>query len=53
VVAVVRQLAAAIAPVVPTSATRLIELIDSGAGGAAIAQPTPAFPRLELAVAAA
>jgi methionyl-tRNA synthetase len=53
VVAVVRQLAAAIAPVVPTSAARLIELIDSGAGGAPIAQPTPAFPRLELAVAAA
>jgi methionyl-tRNA synthetase len=53
VVAVVRQLAAAIAPVVPTSAARLIELIDSGTGGAPIAQPTPAFPRLELAVAAA
>ncbi|MCY7398745.1 MAG: methionine--tRNA ligase, partial [Sphingomonas bacterium] len=53
VVAAVRQLATAIAPVVPGSAARLIELIDSGADGAPIAQPTPAFPRLELAEASA
>jgi len=51
IVAAVRQLAAAIAPVVPGSAARLIELIDSGSGGPPIAQPTPAFPRLELAQA--
>ena len=51
VVAAVRQLAFAIAPVVPGAAARLIELIDSGAEGSPIAQPTPAFPRLELAEA--
>jgi methionyl-tRNA synthetase len=45
----VRQLATAIAPVVPGSAARLLDLIASGAGGAPIAQPTPVFPRLELA----
>jgi len=49
VIAAVRALAAAIAPVVPGSAGRLIELIDSGKQGTPIAQPTPAFPRLELA----
>ena len=52
VVEAVRQLAAAIAPVVPTSANRLLDLIASGADGAPIAQPTPAFPRLELAASA-
>ncbi len=51
VVAAVRQLAEAIAPVVPGSARRLIHLIDSGADGVPIGQPTPAFPRLELAEA--
>ncbi len=51
VVEAVRQLATAIAPVVPGSAARLLELIASGAGGAPIAQPTAAFPRLELAAA--
>ena len=51
VVAAVRQLAFAIAPVVPGSASRLIELIDSGAKGSPIPQPTPAFPRLELSEA--
>ena len=52
VVEAVRQLAAAIAPVVPGSANRLLDLIASGADGAPIAQPTPAFPRLELAASA-
>ncbi|MEO6256276.1 MAG: methionine--tRNA ligase, partial [Sphingomicrobium sp.] len=45
----VRRLAEAIAPVTPGSAERLIALIESGSGGAAIAQPVPIFPRLELA----
>jgi methionyl-tRNA synthetase len=49
IVAAVGQLARAIAPVVPGSAAALIALIESGANGAAIAQPTPVFPRLELA----
>lgn len=48
VIAAVRQLAEAVAPVLPASAATLIELIDSGAGGAPIAQPTPIFPRLDL-----
>ncbi|MEO5773331.1 MAG: methionine--tRNA ligase [Sphingomicrobium sp.] len=47
-VVAVRQLAEAIAPVVPASAQKIIDLIDSGAGGSPIAQPTPIFPRLEL-----
>ena len=49
VVEAVRQLAAAIAPVVPTSAEKLLALIASGADDTPIAQPTAAFPRLELA----
>jgi len=49
VVEAVRQLATAIAPVVPTSAEKLLALIASGADGTPIAQPTAAFPRLELA----
>ncbi|HXG99836.1 MAG TPA: methionine--tRNA ligase [Sphingomicrobium sp.] len=49
IVAAVRVLARAIEPVVPGSARRLIEVIDGGAGGVPIAQPTPLFPRLELA----
>jgi methionyl-tRNA synthetase len=48
-VAAVRALAQAIAPVVPESAQKIIGLIDSGAGGQPIAQPQPVFPRLELA----
>ena len=48
IVEAVRRLATAIAPVVPGSAARLLELIASGANGAPIAQPTPVFPRLEL-----
>jgi len=47
-VAVVRELAVAIAPIIPQSAEKLLTLIDSGKGGAAIAQPAPLFPRLEL-----
>ena len=45
----VRMLAEAVLPVIPTSAERLIALIDSGKDGAPIAQPTPIFPRLDLA----
>ena len=49
VVVAVQKLAEAIAPVVPGSAARLLALIASGDDGAPIAQPVPAFPRLELA----
>ena len=48
IVAAVRMLAEAVAPVIPGSAASLIALIDSGEGGQKIAQPTPIFPRLEL-----
>ena len=47
-VAAVERLAKAVAPVVPSSAQRLLDLIASGEGGQAIAAPTPVFPRLEL-----
>ncbi len=47
-VASVRMLAQAIAPVIPASAEALIAAIDVGADGAPIAQPVPLFPRLEL-----
>jgi methionyl-tRNA synthetase len=47
-VVAVRELARAIAPVIPTSADKLLSLIDAGEGGTPIAQPTPLFPRLEL-----
>jgi methionyl-tRNA synthetase len=47
-VAAVRELARAIAPVIPDSADKLLSLIDAGKGGLPIAQPTPLFPRLEL-----
>jgi methionyl-tRNA synthetase len=47
-VAAIRPLAAAISPVVPSSAQKIIDLIDSGAGGVPIEQPAPIFPRLEL-----
>ena len=47
-VAAVRSLTVAIAPIIPQSADRLLTLIDSGQGGIPIAQPQPLFPRLEL-----
>jgi methionyl-tRNA synthetase len=47
----VRQLAQAIAPVIPASAGKLIALIDAGKGGTPIAPPQPLFPRLELEAA--
>ena len=47
-VAAVRELTRAIAPIVPESADKLMTLIESGEGGAPIPQPTPLFPRLEL-----
>ena len=48
-VVAVRNLAEAVRPVIPASAEKLIALIDSGMDGTPIAQPTPIFPRLELA----
>ena len=51
VVAAVSKLATAIEPVVPTSAGKLLAVIAGGADGTPIEQPTPAFPRLELAEA--
>ncbi len=50
IVACVRALATGIAPVVPASAAKILDFIASGEG-ASIAQPTPVFPRLELAEA--
>ena len=47
-VVAIRALTVAVAPVIPASANKLLTLIDSGKGGAAIAQPQPIFPRLEL-----
>jgi len=47
-VAAVRRLAEAVAPVIPDSAEKLMALINGGEGGVAIAQPVPLFPRLEL-----
>jgi methionyl-tRNA synthetase len=47
-VAAVRALTVAVAPVIPQSADKLLTLIDSGQGGTPIAQPQPLFPRLEL-----
>jgi methionyl-tRNA synthetase len=47
-VAAVRELTRAIAPIIPESADKLLSLIDAGEGGAPIPQPTPLFPRLEL-----
>jgi methionyl-tRNA synthetase len=47
-VVAVRDLARAIAPIIPESAAKLMTLIDAGEGGARIPQPTPLFPRLEL-----
>jgi methionyl-tRNA synthetase len=48
-VAAIRLLTVAVAPIVPGSADKLLTLIDSGQGGTPIAQPQPIFPRLELA----
>ncbi len=47
-VVAIRQLAVAVAPIIPGSADKLLSLIDAGGGGAPIPQPTPLFPRLEL-----
>jgi len=47
-VAAVRMLAEAVVPVIPVSAEKIIALIDAGADGTPIDQPTPLFPRLEL-----
>ena len=47
-VAAVRQLTEAVAPIIPGSADKLLALIDSGQSGQPIAQPQPLFPRLEL-----
>jgi methionyl-tRNA synthetase len=47
-VAAVRELARAIAPIIPASAEKLLEAIAVGEGGTPIAQPAPLFPRLEL-----
>jgi len=47
-VAAVRQLTRAIAPIIPESAHKLLSQIGAGEGGAPIPQPVPLFPRLEL-----
>jgi len=47
-VAAIRRLTVAIAPIIPESAGKLLSLIDAGEGGVPIAQPVPLFPRLEL-----
>ena len=47
-VAAVRLLAEAVAPVIPSSAAKIIALIDAGVDGTPIEQPAPLFPRLEL-----
>ena len=52
-VVAIRELATAVAPVIPASAARLIALIDGGADGNAIDAPMPVFPRLELVEAEA
>jgi methionyl-tRNA synthetase len=46
-VAAIRKLAEAVVPVIPSSAQKLVEVIDAGLQ-APIAQPVPLFPRLEL-----
>jgi hypothetical protein len=47
-VTAIRRLAVAVLPVIPASAERLIKVIDDGLSGG-LDQPTPIFPRLELA----
>jgi methionyl-tRNA synthetase len=44
----IRDLALAIAPIIPQSADKVLTLIDAGKGGTPIPQPVPIFPRLEL-----
>ncbi|HET7816498.1 MAG TPA: methionine--tRNA ligase [Sphingomicrobium sp.] len=46
-VAAVRQLTVAVAPVIPTTADKLLTLIDAGQSGVPIQQPQPLFPRLD------
>jgi methionyl-tRNA synthetase len=46
-VACIRKLAEAVVPVIPASAEKLIAAIDNGLS-AALEQPQPIFPRLEL-----
>ena len=46
-VAAIRELAQAVAPVIPGSAPKLIATIDDGLQGG-LEQPAPIFPRLEL-----
>ena len=43
-----RDLAQAIAPIIPASAERLLAHLAAGEGGAPIPQPVPLFPKLEL-----
>ena len=50
-VAAIRKLAAAVVPVIPASAEKLLAVIDSGLQGE-LDQPSPIFPRLELDEAA-
>ena len=50
-VAAIRMLAEAVAPVIPGSSAKLIALIDAGADGTPLEAPTPIFPRLDLAEA--
>ena len=50
-VAAIRKLAAAVVPVIPASAEKLLAVIESGLQGA-LDQPSPIFPRLELDEAA-
>jgi methionyl-tRNA synthetase len=47
-VVAVRELTRAIAPVIPASAQKLLDLMDAGDDGTPISQPAPLFPRLEL-----
>ena len=47
-VAAVRELTNAIAPIIPESADRLMAVLNAGEGRAPISQPAPLFPRLEL-----
>ncbi|GAA4739927.1 methionine--tRNA ligase [Sphingomonas daechungensis] len=47
-VSAVRQLAEAVAPVIPSASAALLSQIAEGDDGNPIAQPQPLFPRLEL-----
>ncbi|MCJ8189839.1 methionine--tRNA ligase [Sphingomicrobium aestuariivivum] len=46
--AAIKPLAEAVLPVVPTGAQSVLDQLAAGEGGAPIAKPTPAFPRLEM-----